>query len=190
MFSRPVRHVTSRHVTFLHQRISKHLWWMGFSSSRLVEGQRMMDFTFRPFLQWGFCTCLIKLRAQKSEAVTYLHEERVNEIFWWYWATYVAPYPYVFFSFRYSFLLCLLLSLFFSVLSLTILLFFLSFAFVLLFPLFFDQSFNLQHFFCLQVIFLILLSFAVLHVLFPLSFISSVICLFLLQSFHVPSFFL
>jgi len=45
MFSRAVRH-----VTFLHQRTSDHLWWMGFSSSRLVEGQRLMAVTFRPFL--------------------------------------------------------------------------------------------------------------------------------------------
>ena len=183
MFSRPVRH-----VTFLHHRTSEHLWWMGFSISRLVEGQRIMDVTFRPFLQRRFCTWLIKLRVQKSEAVTYLHEERVNEIAW-HWATYISPYPHFFF-FRYCFLLCLLLSLFFSVLSLTILLFFLLFAFVLLFPSFFDQSFHFQHVFCLPVIFLILLSFTILHVFFSLSFISLVICLFLLQSFHVPSFFL
>jgi hypothetical protein len=49
MFSRPVRH-----VTFFHQRTSEHLWWMGFSSSRLVEGQRIMAVTVRPFLQRGF----------------------------------------------------------------------------------------------------------------------------------------
>jgi len=88
------------------------------------------------------------------------------------------------FSFRYCFLLRLILPLFLSILSLTILLFF-HYTF-----LYSVISHFISSIFCLPVIFLVLLSLTVLQVFFPLSFISLVMCLFLLQSFHVPFFFL